>query len=74
MGPCCALFDAGAAPFLTPQVAIAAIVWDAMYPEQEFEGQVPAYPYMRIRSAKLTFPWGPDGLMEHHVHVKPPPE
>jgi hypothetical protein len=27
----------------------AAIAWDTLYPEEEFEGKIPYYPYMRVR-------------------------
>lgn len=39
--------------------------------QDEFEGEIPPYPYMRIRTRE-TFPWGTDkGLFEVHQHVHP---
>lgn len=39
--------------------------------QDEFEGEIPPYPYMRIRTRE-TFPWGNDqGLFEKHQHVHP---
>lgn len=41
------------------QIALGAIVTDALYPEEEFHGKIPHYPYMRMRDAKPGgFPWG----------------
>jgi len=48
----------GPARLRRTQVAIGAIIADAMYPEEEFEGTIPQYPYMRMRAAKLGYPWG----------------
>jgi hypothetical protein len=39
--------------------------------QEEFEGEIPPYPYMRIRT-RQTFPWGTDrGPFEVHQHVHP---
>jgi hypothetical protein len=39
--------------------------------QDEFEGEIPPYPYMRMRTRE-TFPWGSDlGLFEKHQHVHP---
>lgn len=39
--------------------------------QDEFEGEIPPYPYMRMRTRE-TFPWGTDrGLFEVHQHVHP---
>jgi hypothetical protein len=46
-----------------PEPAAAAAL------QEEFEGQIPPYPYMRMRT-RQTFPWGTDrGLFEVHQHV-----
>eukprot|EP00879_Flechtneria_rotunda_P000920 GHRR01001048.1.p2 GENE.GHRR01001048.1~~GHRR01001048.1.p2 ORF type:complete len:103 (+),score=6.97 GHRR01001048.1:134-442(+) len=50
-------------------LAIGVFIYDVfIQPEDEFEGEVPPYPYMRIRT-RSEFPWGPDGLFEIHKHV-----
>ncbi|KAF8071296.1 hypothetical protein HT031_001379 [Scenedesmus sp. PABB004] len=57
--------------------ALGVFVYDIfIHPEEEFEGEVPPYPYMRIRT-RDTHPWGERGLFEVHRHVaekhQPPP-
>jgi len=48
---------------------VVALAYDFVYPEEEFEGAIPNYPYLRMRT-RDTFPWGSDrGLFEHHVIV-----
>lgn len=42
------------------------VAYDVLYPEEEFEGKLPEYPYLRIRTRE-TFPWRTDrGPFEHH--------
>jgi hypothetical protein len=38
--------------------------------QQEFEGRIPYYPYMRMRQ-RAEFPWGKSGLFEPHPRVVP---
>jgi hypothetical protein len=45
-------------------ISAGLIARDIIYPEHEFEGVIPPYPYMRIRDGKEQYPWGPDGLFE----------
>lgn len=56
---------------VTP-IAVAVFVYEMFIAhEEEFEGEIPPYPYMRIRT-RQTFPWGSDqGLFEKHQHVHP---
>jgi len=50
-------------------VCAIALAYDFVYPEEEFEGAIPTYPYLRMRTRE-TFPWGGErGLFEHHVIV-----
>lgn len=50
-------------------VCAAFIGYDILYPEEEFEGQIPWYPYLRMRT-RTKYPWGNDrGLFEHHRFV-----
>ena len=44
---------------------VAIVAYDLLYPEVEFEGQIPAYPYMRMRTRE-AFPWGERGMLEYH--------
>ncbi|KIZ00820.1 hypothetical protein MNEG_7143 [Monoraphidium neglectum] len=47
----------------------AFIIYDIVYPEDEFEGKIPWYPYMRIRT-RSSYPWGNDtGPFENHRYV-----
>lgn len=48
------------------------IVRDTFYPEEEFEGVLPPYSYLRIRSKE--FPWGENGLLEFRRVVGEKPE
>ena len=41
--------------------------------KEEFEGEIPPYPYMRMRT-RATHPWGERGLFEVHRHVAEKPE
>jgi len=56
---------------VTP-LAVGVFIYDMFIShEDEFEGEIPPYPYMRIRT-RQTFPWGSDqGLFEVHQHVHP---
>lgn len=38
--------------------------------QQEFEGRIAYYPYMRMRQ-RAEFPWGKNGLFEPHPRVVP---
>lgn len=51
-------------------LAAGFIAYDVFYPEEEFEGQIPPYPYLRVRT-RDSFPWGSDmGPFEHHRKCK----
>jgi hypothetical protein len=53
---------------------VAFIARDTMYPEEDYEGVLPPYPYLRIRT-KEKFPWGSeDGCLEFHRVVGKKPE
>lgn len=56
---------------ITP-LAVGVFIYDMFIAhEDEFEGEIPPYPYMRMRTRE-TFPWGTDkGLFEVHQHVHP---
>ncbi len=54
--------------FVTVPIAFGAIAMDIFYPPEEYEGHIPAYPYMRMRTRSM-YPWGGNGLFEHHPHV-----
>lgn len=45
---------------------------DIIHGEEEFEGTIPPYPYLRIRNKE--FPWGPNGMLEHRRLVGEKPE
>eukprot|EP00877_Chromochloris_zofingiensis_P000549 jgi/Chrzof1/10495/Cz05g00200.t1 len=50
------------------------VLYDFLYPEEEFHGKIPPYPYLRLRT-KETFPWGTEnGMMEYHRFVQPKEE
>lgn len=57
---------------VTP-LALGVFAYDVIYPEEEFEGEIPPYPYMRMRT-RATHPWGERGLFEVHRHVAEKPE
>eukprot|EP00878_Enallax_costatus_P000819 GHUV01000944.1.p1 GENE.GHUV01000944.1~~GHUV01000944.1.p1 ORF type:complete len:105 (+),score=18.11 GHUV01000944.1:155-469(+) len=58
---------------MTP-LAVAVFIYDCfIHPEEEFEGEVPPYPYMRMRT-RSEFPWGELGLFEVHRHVGEKPQ
>lgn len=60
--------------YTTTPLAIGVFVYDCfIHPEEEFEGEVPPYPYMRLRLSKQDFPWGENGLFEIHRHVAEKP-
>ncbi len=57
---------------VTP-LALAVFVYDCfIHPEEEFAGEVPPYPYMRMRT-RADHPWGERGLFEVHRHVAEKP-
>jgi hypothetical protein len=49
---------------VTP-IAIGVFIYDVIYPEEEFEGEIPPYPYMRMRT-RSSYPWGENGPFEVH--------
>jgi hypothetical protein len=52
--------------FVMLPVSAGFIGYDIMYPEEEFEGKIPHYPYLHIRT-RAKYPWGNDvGPFEHH--------
>jgi len=52
--------------FVMIPVSLAFIAYDILYPEDEFEGQIPHYPYLHIKT-RDKFPWGTDrGPFEVH--------
>jgi hypothetical protein len=53
---------------LAAPACIGIVAYDLVYPEEEFEGQIPAYPYMRMRTRE-EFPWGERGMLEYHRYV-----
>jgi hypothetical protein len=58
--------------FTVTPLAVGVFIYDIFIAhEDEFEGEIPPYPYMRMRTRE-TFPWGSDlGLFEKHQHVHP---
>uniref|UniRef100_A0A383WJV4 Uncharacterized protein n=1 Tax=Tetradesmus obliquus TaxID=3088 RepID=A0A383WJV4_TETOB len=55
-------------------LSIGMFVYDVfIHPEEEFEGEIPPYPYMRLRTRE-THPWGEMGLFEIHRHVAEKPQ
>lgn len=53
-------------------VCTGFIARDTLYPEEDYEGILPPYPYLRIRSKE--FPWGEDGMLEFRRCVGEKPE
>ena len=52
--------------FIMLPMSVGFISYDLMYPEEEFEGKIPHYPYLHIRT-RDRYPWGNDrGPFEHH--------
>ncbi|KAI8465528.1 MAG: hypothetical protein J3K34DRAFT_84620 [Monoraphidium minutum] len=50
-------------------VCAGFVGYDLMYPEEEFEGKIPHYPYLHIKTRE-RFPWGNDrGPFEHHRFI-----
>lgn len=55
-------------------LAVLLFVYDVwIHPEEEFEGEIPPYPYMRIRT-RAEHPWGERGLFEVHRFVGEKPQ
>lgn len=55
--------------FIMLPVCAGFIGYDLLYPEEEFEGQIPHYPYLKMRTRE-RYPWGNDrGLFEHHRFI-----
>jgi len=60
--------------YIMLSTCVAFIARDTLYPEEDYEGVLPPYPYLRIRT-KETFPWGSeDGCLEFHRVVGKKPE
>jgi hypothetical protein len=52
--------------FVMIPLSAAFVGYDLLYPEEEFEGKIPHYPYLHIRT-RDKYPWGNDrGPFEHH--------
>jgi hypothetical protein len=55
--------------FATTVACVGIVGYDLMYPEEEFEGAIPNYPYLRMRT-RDSYPWGTsNGLFEYHQIV-----
>jgi hypothetical protein len=54
---------------ITTALCVGFVGYDLMYPEEEFEGAIPNYPYLRMRT-RDSYPWGTsNGLFEYHQIV-----
>lgn len=53
-------------------LSVVVFIYDVfIHPEEEFEGQIPPYPYLRIRT-RDSYPWGSDrGPFEVHQVIAP---
>jgi hypothetical protein len=50
-------------------LSAAFVAYDLLYPEEEFEGKIPEYPYLKIRT-RTKYPWGSDyGPFEVHRFI-----
>ncbi|GBF98112.1 hypothetical protein Rsub_10858 [Raphidocelis subcapitata] len=55
--------------FVMLPTCAAFVGYDLLYPEEEFEGKIPHYPYLHIRTRE-RYPWGDDrGPFEHHRFI-----
>lgn len=60
---CCSSTAAAAAECISNSSTVLFLLFS-----QEFEGEIPPYPYMRMRT-RAEHPWGELGLFEIHRHV-----
>eukprot|EP00882_Tetradesmus_deserticola_P001553 GHRQ01001676.1.p2 GENE.GHRQ01001676.1~~GHRQ01001676.1.p2 ORF type:complete len:103 (+),score=17.69 GHRQ01001676.1:190-498(+) len=55
-------------------LSVIVFIYDVfIHPEEEFEGMIPPYPYLRLRTRE-THPWGERGLFEVHRHIDEKPQ